>query len=622
MRMCQPDDMAGVHARSAGEPLGMAQTSVQEQPAARRDGFARIADYAAIGDGHTVALVASDGAIDWLCLPAFSSPSVFAAMLDPGKGGVMRLAPAEPFEVERRYLPGTNVLESTYTTASGRARVTDSMNLGAVGLLPGSELARRVEGLSGNVRFAWSVEPRFEYGQQSARAEVHDGVPMMRHDRTYLGVIAPRADTRDDSVRGELTVAEGEREIVALVAAQDGPLMFPDPKRIDARLDDSIEGWRRWIGGCEYDGRWRDAVERSLLALKLLVYEPSGAMVAAPTTSLPECIGAERNFDYRFAWVRDTTFALDATLRIGMREQAHRTFTWLLQATAHTHPRVQPIYKLDGHPPSGQDKLDLIGYRQSQPVHSGNNASSQIQLGNYADMLETAWLYVRSGARLDEASGRRLAEVADVVCELWPAADAGIWELSDKRQYTQSKMACWVAVDRAQKLAHAGQVPGGHRDRWQRTAQEIHSFVTGRCWSDRRQSFVRDAAGEQLDAATLLAARMQFLDSDDQRMDATIDTIRRELGAGGPLLYRYTGMRDEEGAFVACSFWLAEALARVGRLDEAAETIDGMLAYTSPLGLISEEIDPESGELRGNFPQGLSHLALLNAVALYDESSG
>jgi GH15 family glucan-1,4-alpha-glucosidase len=588
----------------------------------RVDGFLRIGEYAPIGDGHTVALVGSDGAIDWLCLPTFSDKSVFGAMLDPQRGGRFTLEPAVPYSAEREYVEGTNVLQTTFATADGAVRVTDAMSLGAVGLLEGTQVVRRIEGVAGEVPLRWTVEPRFGYGGERTTIEHRSGVPVARSGRQLLAIQAFDAGepvVEDARVAAEATLRDGDRALLALTSAYDAPVLMHERATLEGRLDKTVDLWRSWIANCSYDGPWREQVHRSLLALKLLVYEPTGAIIAAPTTSLPERVGGSRNFDYRFAWIRDMSFAVDAVLKTGIAEQAHRSFTWLLGATGTTHPRLQPIYRIGGEPPSGQEQLDLAGYRFSQPVHSGNGASSQTQLGNYGDLFATTWLYVTSGGALDGKTGLRLAQIADLVCDLWHVPDAGIWELGDHRNYTQSKLACWLVLDRALRLAERGELPGVNRSRWSRERDAIRSYVMTRCWSDRRGTFERDAESAELDCGTLLASRMEFVAPAAREITGTIDAIRHGLGAGGPLLYRYSGMQDEEGAFVACSFWMAEALARAGRDDDAAEVIEGMLGYANDVGLFSEEIDPTTGELRGNFPQGLSHQSLLNACASLSE---
>jgi GH15 family glucan-1,4-alpha-glucosidase len=586
--------------------------------------FLPIADYAVIGDGHTIALVGRNGSIDWLCLPTAADASVFAALLDPRDGGRFAVEPALPYTTERRYLRGSNVLETTFLTAAGRMRVRDAMPLGLVGLLEGSQVVRRIEVLAGEVPLRWAVEPRFDHGRSAMTIVRRHGTPIARAGRHLLAVQAfgagePQVDA--GGVRGDATLREGERALLAITAAHDSPLLLHDMATLVGRIDGTVRLWREWTASCDYDGPFRDVVERSLLALKLLVYEPTGAIIAAPTTSLPERIGGSRNYDYRFAWVRDMSFALDAVLRTGQREQAHRSFTWLLDATANTHPRLQPIYSVGGEPPRGQEQLDVPGYRHSRPVNVGNSASGQTQLGNYGDLFATAWLYVTRGGMLDERSGLRLAQIADLVCDLWPVADSGIWELADTRHYTLSKLACWLVLDRALSLAERGEIQGGHAGRWRREREQVREYVLSRCWSRERRTFMRDADGHpDLDASVLLAARMEFVDPAGPEMAGTIDAIRSELGAGRALLHRYSGMRDEEGAFVACSFWMAEALARAGRGDEAAETIETMLGHANDVGLLSEEVDPPSGELRGNFPQGLSHQSLLNACASLAEA--
>jgi GH15 family glucan-1,4-alpha-glucosidase len=585
----------------------------------RIDGYARIRDYAAIGDGRTLALVARDGAIDWLCLPRFDDPSVFAALLDPAQGGCCALAPEAPFEVERRYLPDTNVLETTFTTAEGRVRVTDGMTLAGGAVMPWRELARRVEGLSGTVPMRWRVEPRFGYGQADVRLERRDGALVARSGPDALVVIGhetgePLVDPDPGAAEGRFEAREGSRHVLALAGFHREPLAVPTGEEVDDRLEQTVAAWRNVARHLDYDGPWKDAVRRSALALVLLADSESGAITAAGTTSLPEALGGQRNFDYRYVWVRDSSFTLDAMVRLGMRTQAHASITWLLQAVAHTHPRIQPIYQLQGRPRLPDDELPLPGYRHSRPVKLGNPAASQLQLGNYGDFFDSLWLFVQQGNLLDPETGQRMAENADLVCEIWRNDDAGIWEISPG-PYTISKIACWVALDRALKLAQAGQVPSRGVPRWRRVRDEIHDYVERECWSERRGAYAFKAGSDELDASVLLAARVGYTDPRGERMLGTIDAIQAELG-DGPLLYRYSGMREQEGAFLACSFWMVEALARARRLDEAQELMGQLVGLANDVGLYSEEMDPATHEMLGNFPQGLTHLALVNAASL------
>ena len=584
----------------------------------RTGGYAPIGDYAAIGDGRTVALVARDGAVDWLPFPTMDAPTVFGALLDARSGGRFMLTPEGDFGVERSYRPHTNVLETTFRTSGGSVRVTDALTLQDGGLLPWTEVARRVEGLTGSVRLRWRVEPRFGFGAERTVVERRDGVPVARGQRARLALLV--WDVGDlavggDAISGGFDLASGEAALLTCVLVEDGPIPFPPREEVETRLDGTSASWERWASGHEYDGPWPEAVERSALALKLLTYSPSGAMMAAGTSSLPEKLSADRNYDYRFTWVRDTSFALDALTGLGFREQVHASLAWLLQAVGRTAPHLVPLYTLDGRVPRGVEELDLDGYRSSRPVRHGNAATSQLQLGCYGDLLETIELYVREGNSLDPATGTQIREIVDLLCEIWRNDDSGIWELPDLRPYTISKINSWVALDRAIHLAEQGQVPADGVDRWRREAELVRRYVEERCFSEERQTYLFYADSEELDAATLLAARNGFADPNGKRMRGTIEAVRAELGAGGPLLYRYSGQQGEEGTFLACSFWLVEALARAGRVDEARETMDALLELANDLGLYSEEIDPEAHELLGNFPQGLTHLALINAAA-------
>jgi GH15 family glucan-1,4-alpha-glucosidase len=584
----------------------------------RLDGFAPIADYAALGDGRTVALVARDGAIDWLPVPTMDDAPVFGAILDPDRGGSFVLRPADAFEVERRYRPETNVLETTFTTETGVVTVTDGLLLQDGGMLSWTELARRVQGVRGTVRLAYELRPRFEFGRVETRIERREKALLARAGTTVLSfrVWAPGEPTYSaDAIAGEFDVAKGETALLACTIADDEPVPLPPREEIEIRIERTADAWRRWATFHEPQTPWPDAVARSALALKLLITAHTGAIAAAPTTSLPERIGGDLNWDYRFSWVRDSALTLDSLGDLGYSEQVHASLSWLLDATEKTHPKLKPFYTLGGDEPGPVDELDEArGYRGSRPVRRGNQAGKQRQLGSYGDLVETVCLYVEHGNTLDEKTGRRMADVADQVCKEWRKKDSGIWELTGEEQFTVSKIHCWVALDRALRLADLGEVPRDHVGTWREEREAVRAWVNEHCWSEAKRSYTTHPDTEDLDAAVLLAARVGFLAGDDPRLHSTIDAVRRELGAGGPLLYRYTGQDAYEGAFLACSFWLVTALARAGRVDEARETMDELLELANDVGLYGEEYDPKTREHLGNFPQGLTHLSLIIAA--------
>jgi GH15 family glucan-1,4-alpha-glucosidase len=592
----------------------------------RTDGYAAIRDYAAIGDGRTVALVARDGAIDWLCLPDSDSPPVFGRLVDAERGGSFRLEPVEPYEVERAYRDGSNVLETTFRTASGVVRVTDALTLAdrTIGS-PMRELVRRVDSLAGTVRMRWSVEPRFDFGRRAFRID-HRGrhiVVVARGTALALGAWgAGEPEIREESIEGELVASAGAPAFLSLASAHGEPLVFVGRGQLEDSLERTDRFWRDWSARAEYDGPWVPQVRRSALALKLLVYSPSGAIVAAPTTSLPERIGGSRNWDYRFAWLRDSTWSLDALLQLGYRDEADAFFWWFMHASRRTQPRLGVLYRIDGGMHSGEDELDLSGYRDSRPVRVGNGASGQLQLDIYGAVLDAVWRYAGDGGRIDKDTGKDVAKIADYVASIWEEPDCGLWEVRDEpRHWTQSKAMCWLALHRAGQLAEQGAIPD-RRERWEPAAAQVREFFETHGWDDERRSFVRAPDVRELDASLLTLSLLDCEEAGSERMLGTIDAVTREL-ADGPFVYRYRGedgLVPGEGAFLACSFWLAACLARAGRLDEAVERMERLLAAANDVGLYAEEIDPGSGEFLGNFPQGLTHLALINAASAIEEA--
>ena len=582
----------------------------------RIDGYLPLRDYALIGDGRTTALVGRDGSIDWLCLPNADSPPVFDRLLDAEHGGCFELCPDEPFDAEWRYRDGTNVLETTFRTDRGAVSLTDAMTLADAHVLtPLRELVRVVDGLDGSVTMRWRFAPRFDFGR--ARTDVG-----RRRDATVATcrreALALRSWGAGD---GRFELAAGEKTTFVLAAASAEPLVLPPRADAERRLEEASEFWREWSGRARYDGPWREQVVRSALALKLLTFAPSGAIVAAPTTSLPERIGGERNWDYRFGWLRDGIYTMRALLSLGYADEARAFFWWQMHATQTTSPRVKPLYCIDGGVRANEEEVAVPGYRGSRPVRVGNAATEQLQLDVYGHMLEcAAHLHGETGS-LGAATPRELAKLVDFVADNWRERDAGIWETRDELQdFVQSKAMCWTALDRGAKLAEEGALPG--RDgRWRTEADAIRGWIEREAYDRSRQTYVRaPGLGAEADAALLTLAFCAYSDPLDERFVATVDAIRRDLGAGGPLLYRYTGAEQKEGAFLTCSFWLVDALARAGRRDEAHALMGELVELANDVGLYAEEIDPETGEFLGNLPQGLVHLALVNAAVSLAEA--
>lgn len=580
-----------------------------------------MAQYGALGDGRSVALSGSDGSIDWWCVPNMDSPPFFDRLLDAEHGGRFVLTPDAPFTVERRYRDDSNVLETVFTTADGRAKLTESMNSGTAGRLPWAELARRIDGLEGTVRFTLTMTPG-RRGDTVSPYVSRIGQRFVLHVEHVLALFVHsegvRCDWSDEGVTGEVIVAAGERRTVAVVAGRNEPLVAPSIDEVDGRIDVSDEAWRVWSRGVTFQGAHRTAFVRSALALKLLLYSPSGAIAAAATTSVPEAIGGRKNFDYRYAWVRDAGYTIKAFLAAGLQAEAKAALSWLLDQLRVHGTRV--VYRLDGGPVPDVVESSLPGYRGSGPVVTGNAATGQRQLGVYGDIFETASCFVDSGNILDSGSAALLARLADQCADDWRRPDAGMWELAEQQQYTMSKISCWQALTRAVDLADRGQLPTTCRDRWSRERERIRSWIEAACWSDEKNAYVMYPGSDKLDASLALAVRFGF--EGHERLTKTLDAIDRELGAG-PFHFRYSGMREEEGCFLACSFWMVAARAQLGQVRDARERFDRLTAALSHgQGVLTEMIDPADGEFLGNLPQGLSHLAHLLAMSTLDAQPG
>ncbi|MCR2783869.1 MULTISPECIES: glycoside hydrolase family 15 protein [unclassified Microbacterium] len=577
-----------------------------------------IESYAPIGDGRTVALVGSDGSIDWMPLPELTSDAVFARILDDSTGGCFELAPAAEFTMRRRYVPETNVLETTFTTADGVVRVTDALVSGVAGRLPWAELARRVDGVKGEVPMAWAVRPGTSLQTASPWIEQTPHGAVIRCGRTGMSVVGldhgPSAPDDDGAagpvLAGAFTTSPGSRHLVAIAATHDEPLPFPDPHAADEGIDRTIANWRMWSRVFSYDGPWDAHVQRSALALKLLIYSPTGAIAAAATTSLPESPRGGKNWDYRFAWVRDLAYTAHALVRFGLREETHAALSWMLQTIRAHGPNLHVMYTLDGALVPAPTTADVPGWHSIGPVVTGNPAKEQLQLGVYGDLMAICRTYVEAGNVLDTGTGRMLAGIADRACDLWRNPDSGMWELPELQHYTSSKMGCWKALDDAVWLAEAGVIPGSAA-RWQAERDRIREWIEQRCWSEERGAYVAVADGDDLDASVLLHAASGF--DRGERMSRTIDALTAELGAG-PLLYRFTGADQIEKTFVACAFWRAHAMACVGRHDEALELMDALVGTANDVGIYAEMIDETDGSAWGNTPQALSHLGFLSAA--------
>jgi len=602
-----------------------------------------IENYGVIGDLRTVALVDLGGSIDWLCLPHFDSPSVFARLLDDDKGGHFSIHPVdEDTECKQFYWPDTNVLVTRFLSTDGAAELTDFMPVAATGedhTRP-CELVRRMTAVRGSIAFRMTCEPAFNFARDDHQTHLlQNGV---RFDSPGLRLgLATRVplERQGRGVTAEFTLREGESLAFVLRElrneAECGLTLSPEEAEADFR--NTVEYWRRWLSQCRYTGRWREMVYRSALALKLLTFEPTGAIVAAPTCSLPEELGGVRNWDYRYSWIRDSAFTVYAFLRLGFTQEAEHYIEFLSSLCEHPDHdgSLQVIYGIDGRSDLTEETLDhLDGYKGSRPVRTGNGAHDQLQLDIYGELLDAVYLYNKYGEPISYNLWLSLVKFVDWVCNNWQREDEGVWEVrSTRRHFVYSKLMCWVALDRAIRLAEKRSFPADIPG-WRRTRNTIYEDLMEKGWNEARGAFVQHYGSESLDAANLMMPLTFFVSPTDPRMLRTLDAIMKPPHEGGllanSLVYRYNaeqttdGLVGDEGTFNMCTFWLVEALTRAGRfhperLDEARIIFERMLGFASHLGLYAEETGPR-GEALGNFPQAFTHLALISAAFNLDRA--
>ncbi len=604
--------------------------------------FPPIAEHGLIGDLQTCALVTTDGSVDFFCCPRFDSPTVFASLLDRTRGGFFRIAPEAPGYVTRQlYLPGTAVLLTRFMTPDGVGEVADFMPVLHGPPTDRHRIVRVVRVVRGQMRFVLECQPRFDYGRAAHKTEITpDGVAFHGDDGTELalhvvrrGNVRPADETHavhhDEGVRGIVDLSVGE---VGGVVLESNPLSAPQqlrPGEVLALFEATRDYWRDWVGRSRYTGRWRDSVERSAMTLKLLTYAPTGAPVAAATFGLPEDPGGERNWDYRYTWVRDGSFSVHALLGLGYRDEAQAFARWLagrLDGEGDRNgdqPPLKIMYRVDGSSDLVEESLDNFeGWRDSRPVRIGNGAADQLQLDIYGEAIDSLVHSARSGEFVPYEGWRKICRVIDWLCDNWDRTDEGIWETRGGQQhFTYGRLMSWVAFDRVIKLAYEHSQPAD-LERWRRTRDVIYEQIMERGWNAERQAFAQTYGGSVLDASLLYMPIVGFVSPSDPRWQTTLRAMDDEL-VSDSLVYRYDpsaspdGLQGHEGTFTICTFWYVDALARSGRLDDARLTFEKMLTYSNSAGLYAEEIGP-TGEQLGNFPQAFSHLSLISAALTLD----
>jgi GH15 family glucan-1,4-alpha-glucosidase len=605
-----------------------------------------IENYGIIGDMHTAALVGMDGSIDWFCYPHFDSPSVFAAMLDDKKGGYFKIAPTAANVTHKQfYWPETNVLVTRFLSADGVGEITDYMAVTGDGRDDRHhphQLFRRLSVIRGEMAFRMECYPAFNYARAEHKVSISSEGACFNSPDLSLGLSTRiPLQQRENGAVAEFTLGEGETALFLLqeIEAGEGCGLSLSAEEATENFKNTVAFWRRWLSKSTYEGRWREIVQRSALALKLLTFEPTGAIVAAPTASLPEGIGGERNWDYRYTWIRDAAFTLYGLLRIGFTEEAAQFMKWLEARSRELNPddSLQIMYGIDGRHNLTEKTLDhLEGYKGSSPVRIGNGAYNQLQLDIYGELLDSVYLFNKYGSPISYDLWSYLRKLINYVCDNWQRPDEGIWEVrGGAEHFVYSKLMCWVALDRGLRLADKRSFPA-ERDWWLKVRDQIYEEIMAKGWNSEREAFVQSYASNSLDASNLMMPLVFFLSATDPRMLNTLEATLQPPEKGGllsnSLVYRYNleetsdGLRGKEGTFNICTFWLVEALTRAGRadpawLDQARLMFEQMLGYANHLGLYSEQTGPR-GEALGNFPQAFTHLALISAAFNLDKSLG
>ena len=603
---------------------------VTERPAS---GYKPIEDYGIIGDLHTIALIGKDGSIDWCCLPQFDSPSIFAAILDKSIGGFFRVTSVHPAVQKQMYLPDTNVLVTRFMNSNGVSEITDFMTLGneSTGPKHVHQVVRRVRAVRGEVKLRLDCYPGFDYARAKHTISIRKHGAIFASGKWIVGLTSPVPLKRfEKGVSAEFTLRAG-RELTFLLrhldARQKEEPLDPDYD-VGQAFQLTCQFWQQWISACRYQGRWREMVHRSALTLKILTFAQTGAIVAAPTTSLPEVVGGERNWDYRYTWIRDAAFTVYAFIRLGLVSEAEQFMKWIDQRTHEEEAdgSLQIMYSIDGRHELREENLGhLEGYRGSRPVRIGNAAYRQLQLDIYGELLDSVYLANKYVSPISYEMWTHLRSLLNYVCDNWGKPDEGIWEMRGGRHhFVYSKLMSWVALDRGLRLAEKRSLPADC-NRWLSTRDVIYEEIMARGWNSKKKSFVQHYGNDALDASNLIMPLVLFISPDDPRMQGTLEATMNTL-VSDSLVHRYQlgrgafdGFRSEEGTFSMCTFWLVEALSRAGRLSEARLIFEKMHSYANHLGLYSEQIGP-TGESLGNFPQAFTHIGLISAAFNLDRA--